>query len=51
MRFMEENAAAADIVLSAEVCRRLEQLINPATVAGARYNAEFVRTLDSEQEK
>jgi len=51
MRYMEENAAAADIVLPAEVCRRLEQLINTGTVAGARYNAEFARTLDSEQER
>ena len=48
MKYMEENAAAADIVLSAEDCRRLDQLINPETVAGARYDAEFSRTLDSE---
>ena len=49
LRYMEENAAALDVVLPAEDCRRLEQLINPATVAGARYNADFTRTLDSEQ--
>ena len=49
MRYMEENAAAADIVLPEEICRRLEELINPNTVAGARYDTEFARTLDSEQ--
>ena len=49
MRYLEENAAAPDMVLPQADCRRLEQLINPAAVAGARYAADFASTLDSER--
>jgi len=47
---MRENAAAADIRLGAEDCRRLEELVNSERVAGERYDATFARTLDSEEQ-
>jgi aryl-alcohol dehydrogenase-like predicted oxidoreductase len=50
VKYMKENAAAADMKLDADICRRLEELINPDTVTGERYDGAFARTLDSEIE-
>ena len=50
VKYVEENAAAADIRLSADDCRRLEQAVNPAVVTGERYDQDFALTLDSEEE-
>jgi hypothetical protein len=48
---VEENAAAADIKLSANVIQRLDQLINDKTVLGERYNETFMKMMDSENDK
>jgi aryl-alcohol dehydrogenase-like predicted oxidoreductase len=49
--YMQENAAAVDLSLSREELQRLDALVNPATVAGDRYDADFAKTLDSEYEQ
>ncbi len=46
---LEENAGAADIVLSAEVLSRLDALINRATVHGPRYPATTQPEIDTEE--
>lgn len=51
VRYVEENAAAADIKLSATVIQRLDQLINDDTVQGERYNETFMKMMDSENDK
>lgn len=51
VKYVEENAAAADIKLSASVVKRLDRLINDSTVAGERYNETFMRMMDSENDK
>jgi aryl-alcohol dehydrogenase-like predicted oxidoreductase len=38
VRYLEENVAAADVRLSDEQLRRLEELFPPGAVAGERYN-------------
>jgi aryl-alcohol dehydrogenase-like predicted oxidoreductase len=45
---LTENAAAADLQLSAETIRRLDALINRDTVSGARYNAATRPEIDTE---
>lgn len=50
VKYMKENARAADIKLSVGDLQRLDQLINPDTVTGDRYDPDFALTLDSEQE-
>jgi aryl-alcohol dehydrogenase-like predicted oxidoreductase len=45
---LTENAAAADLQLSAETIRRLDALINSDTVSGARYNAATLPEIDTE---
>jgi aryl-alcohol dehydrogenase-like predicted oxidoreductase len=45
---LTENAAAADLQLSAETIRRLDALINSDTVSGARYNAASLPEIDTE---
>jgi aryl-alcohol dehydrogenase-like predicted oxidoreductase len=37
VRYLEENVAAADVSLSAEQLRRLDELLPPGSVAGERY--------------
>jgi aryl-alcohol dehydrogenase-like predicted oxidoreductase len=39
VRYLEENAAAADVSLSDEQLRRLDELLPPGSVAGERYLA------------
>ena len=46
---LEENAAAVDITLSAATVARLDALINPKTVSGARYNAATQTEIDTEE--
>lgn len=45
---LRENLGARDLQLDAATVARLEVLINPGTVAGARYNASTQADIDSE---
>jgi aryl-alcohol dehydrogenase-like predicted oxidoreductase len=47
---MRENAGAGDIVLSDEVVRTLDELINENTVAGRRYTDTLMASTDSEKD-
>ena len=49
--YVEENAEAGDIKLSATVIQRLDQLINDNTVQGDRYNETFMKMMDSENDR
>ncbi len=49
IRHLEDNMAAADVVLSPEHMQRLEALINPQTVKGARYNLLSTAEVDTEE--
>jgi aryl-alcohol dehydrogenase-like predicted oxidoreductase len=46
---LEENAGAAEIALDRETIERLNALINPRTVSGARYNAATQKEIDTEE--
>lgn len=46
---LEEDLAAADIVLGADVLARVEALINQTTVTGPRYNAATQTEIDTEE--
>jgi aryl-alcohol dehydrogenase-like predicted oxidoreductase len=46
---LEEAIAALDVQLSADDVARLEEICNPALVAGARYDASQMKILDSER--
>jgi len=46
---LEENLGAANVVLPAEVLVRLQQLIHPGSVLGARYNAAAQADIDTEE--
>jgi aryl-alcohol dehydrogenase-like predicted oxidoreductase len=46
---LRENAAAADIGLSASTLARLDALINQRTVAGPRYDAAAQAGVDTEE--
>ncbi|MFN3566461.1 MAG: aldo/keto reductase [Burkholderiaceae bacterium] len=46
---VEENVAAADIRLPADVVARIDALINQQTVAGARYDAATQAEIDTEE--
>jgi hypothetical protein len=48
---LEENAGAADLLLSDETMARLEALINPSTVSGERYNAATLPEIDTESDR
>ncbi len=50
LAYATENAGGGDISLSDEDVNRLDQLINPDTVAGERYNDVVNASMDSEQE-
>lgn len=45
---MRENAAAAGLRLSAETMARIDELVNPKTVAGPRYSAALQASIDTE---
>jgi aryl-alcohol dehydrogenase-like predicted oxidoreductase len=44
---LEENVAAADITLSAADLAHMERIVNPQTVAGARYPAATQAEIDA----
>jgi aryl-alcohol dehydrogenase-like predicted oxidoreductase len=46
---LEDNIAAADVVLSAEQMQRLDALVNQQTVKGARYNPLNAAEVDTEE--
>ena len=46
---LEENAGAVDIELSPPTIAKLNALINPQTVSGARYNAATQTEIDTEE--
>jgi aryl-alcohol dehydrogenase-like predicted oxidoreductase len=46
---LEDDVAAANVVLSADHMQRLEALINQHTVKGARYNAQATVEVDTEE--
>jgi aryl-alcohol dehydrogenase-like predicted oxidoreductase len=46
---LEENARADQIRLSPTALAKLDELINPATVSGARYNAAVQQEIDTEE--
>ncbi|MFD1190346.1 MULTISPECIES: aldo/keto reductase [Phenylobacterium] len=46
---MRENAAAADVVLSAAVMARVDEIVNDSTVQGARYNDVMQASVDTER--
>src|SRR4051812_12358116 len=49
VRYVEENVRATDVVLGAAMMRRLDELINPQTVAGARYDAVTQQEIGTEE--
>jgi aryl-alcohol dehydrogenase-like predicted oxidoreductase len=49
IRHLEDNIAAANVVLSSEQMQRLEALINQQTVRGPRYNALNASQVDTEE--
>jgi aryl-alcohol dehydrogenase-like predicted oxidoreductase len=46
---MVENAAAAEVALSAEIIERLEALVNERTVSGHRYSEQMRVPIDTEE--
>jgi aryl-alcohol dehydrogenase-like predicted oxidoreductase len=46
---LEENAVGADVQLDRKIIERLNELINPRTVSGARYNAATQTEIDTEE--
>jgi len=46
---LEDNARGADVQLDARTVSRLNDLINPRTVSGARYNAATQTEIDTEE--
>jgi aryl-alcohol dehydrogenase-like predicted oxidoreductase len=46
---MRENAAAAEIRLSADVMTRIDELVNAQTVAGPRYSPALQASIDTER--
>lgn len=48
-RHLEENVLAMEVELSSELAERMERLINPRTVSGARYAAATLAEIDSEE--
>jgi aryl-alcohol dehydrogenase-like predicted oxidoreductase len=46
VKYLEENAAAADIVLSKEMLARIDALFAPERIAGERYAPAGMRSLD-----
>jgi aryl-alcohol dehydrogenase-like predicted oxidoreductase len=46
---LEENVVGADVQLDRKTIERLNELINPRTVSGARYNAATQTEIDTEE--
>ncbi|SIS70031.1 aldo/keto reductase [Neptunomonas antarctica] len=49
LRHLEENFSAAEITLSADAYRQLDQIINQNTVIGSRYNVATQAEVDTEE--
>jgi aryl-alcohol dehydrogenase-like predicted oxidoreductase len=49
VKHLEDNAAAASIVLQPKIVERVEALINEHTIAGARYTSATLAEIDSEE--
>ncbi len=47
-RYLEENAAAAEITLGTETIDRLDTLFAPETISGERYGAAWMRSTDTD---
>jgi aryl-alcohol dehydrogenase-like predicted oxidoreductase len=45
---LKDNLGAANVEISAEAMRRLDDILNPSTVLGERYNAATSREVDTE---
>jgi aryl-alcohol dehydrogenase-like predicted oxidoreductase len=45
-KYLEENAAAAEVVLTREECAELEAAVPPDEIAGQRYGAAALRAID-----
>ena len=50
IEYMQENAAASEIVLTGETVAELDQLINENTIIGKRYTAARMAAADSERD-
>jgi aryl-alcohol dehydrogenase-like predicted oxidoreductase len=48
-RYLEENARAVEMALSAEELAALEEAFPPGSAAGARYPPESMRLIEAEQ--
>src|SRR5688572_14287371 len=46
---LEENVKATELRLDQKMIDRLNELINPRTVSGARYNAATQKEIDTEE--
>jgi hypothetical protein len=46
---MRENAAAAEVRLSPEIIARVDEVVNPQTVAGHRYSPALQASIDTEE--
>jgi aryl-alcohol dehydrogenase-like predicted oxidoreductase len=46
---LEENARADQVRLSSAAVAKLNELINPSTVSGPRYNATVQQEIDTEE--
>jgi aryl-alcohol dehydrogenase-like predicted oxidoreductase len=46
---LDENARSVDVPLNEQTIARLNDLINPRTVSGARYNAATQTEIDTEE--
>jgi aryl-alcohol dehydrogenase-like predicted oxidoreductase len=49
VQYLEENAAAADLILSDEVIEQVDQLFSKNNVAGERYTAAVMKSLDRDE--
>jgi aryl-alcohol dehydrogenase-like predicted oxidoreductase len=49
VRHLQDNLGAASVRLEPDLIARLEAVINPATVSGARYNAAAQADIDTEE--
>jgi aryl-alcohol dehydrogenase-like predicted oxidoreductase len=49
LEHLHENLGAAEVTLTPAQLARLDEIVNPRTVAGARYNEQNSREVDSEE--
>lgn len=46
---LEENSKATKVILSTDIIKRVEALINPGSISGSRYNAATQNEIDTEE--